>query len=62
MLTQAGKNTQAFLMGRLIKLLIYLAILGFIGLVGYAYVGPFFGADFAPAQVETREPVTLTEE
>ncbi|WP_299875999.1 hypothetical protein [uncultured Sulfitobacter sp.] len=49
-------------MGRLIKLLIYLAVLGFIGLVGYAYVGPFFGADFAPTQVETREPVTLTED
>ncbi|MEM6941735.1 MAG: hypothetical protein AAF509_16595 [Pseudomonadota bacterium] len=46
-------------MGKLIKLLIYLIVLGFIALVGYAYVGPFFGADFAPAQVEMREPVTL---
>ena len=62
MLSQKHKNTRAEPMGRLIKLLIYLAILGFIGLVGYAYVGPFFGADFAPAQVETREPVTLTED
>lgn len=62
MLKEANKNTQAKLMGRLIKLLIYLGVLGFIGLVGYAYVGPFFGADFAPAQVETREPVTLTED
>ncbi|WP_370401542.1 hypothetical protein [Sulfitobacter sp. JB4-11] len=49
-------------MGRLIKLLIYLVILGFIGLVAYAYIGPFFGADFAPSQIETREPVTLTED
>lgn len=46
-------------MGRLFKLLIFLLVVGFIGLVGYAYVGPFFGADFAPAQVETRVPVTL---
>lgn len=46
-------------MGRLIKFLIFLIIVGFIGLVGYAYLGPFFGADFAPPQVETRQPVTL---
>lgn len=46
-------------MGKLIKLLIYLLILGFIGLVGYAYLGPFFGVEFSPDQVETREPVTL---
>lgn len=60
MLFNASRNTRAIPMRRLIKLLIYLAILGFIGLVGYAYVGPFFGADFAPTQIETREPVTLT--
>lgn len=30
-------------MGKLIKFLIYLAIIGFIGLAVYAYVGPFFG-------------------
>lgn len=46
-------------MGRLIKLLIYLIIIGFIALVGYAYVGPFFGADFSPGQVEMRQPITL---
>ena len=46
-------------MGRLIKFLIFLIIIGFIALVGYAYLGPFFGADFAPEQVETRQPVTL---
>lgn len=46
-------------MGRLIKLLIYLVVIGFIALVGYAYLGPFFGVDFAPAQVEIRQPVTL---
>ncbi len=47
-------------MGRLIKFLIFLLIIGFIGLAGYAYIGPFFGAEFAPPQVEMREPVTLS--
>ena len=46
-------------MFRLIKWLFYLAILGFIGLVGYAYVGPFFGVDFTPAQSETRQEIIL---
>ena len=44
---------------RLLKLLIFLAVVGFVGLVGYAYVGPFFGADFSAPQSEVREPVTL---
>ena len=52
-------NKLAERMGRLIKLLIFLIIMGFIALVGYAYIGPFFGAEFAPAQVETRQPITL---
>ena len=46
-------------MGKLIKLLIFITIFGFIGLVGYAYLGPFFGVDFTPDAVETREPLTL---
>jgi len=46
-------------MGRLLKLLIFLAIIGFIGLVGYAYVGEYFGANFSPVQTEQRIPVTL---
>lgn len=49
-------------MGRLIKLLILLAVIGFVSLIGYAYVGPFFGAEFAPDQVETRIPVILIAE
>lgn len=49
-------------MGRLIKLLILLALIGFVALVGYAYVGPFFGANFAPDQIEMREPVDLIAE
>ena len=47
------------MLGKLFKFLIFLMIIGFIGLVGYAYIGPFFGANFTPAQVETRVPVTL---
>lgn len=46
-------------MGRLIKYLFYLIVLAAIGVVGYAYVGPWFGADFSPAQSEVRIPVTL---
>ncbi len=47
-------------MGRMLKYLIYLAVLGFVGLSGYAYIGPFLGADFEPTQAEIRTPVTLT--
>ncbi len=46
-------------MGRIIKWLIYLLILGGLVLVAYAYVGPYFGADFSPPQTEVRQPVTL---
>ncbi|KIC48979.1 hypothetical protein RA29_15110 [Tateyamaria sp. ANG-S1] len=53
----AGKH-----MIRLFKLLIFLAIIGFVGLVGYAYVGEYFGANFSPPQDEMRLPVTLDAE
>jgi len=46
-------------MGRLIKLLLFIAVFGFIGLVGYAYIGPFFGADFSAPKVEVRQPLVL---
>ncbi|WP_298969719.1 hypothetical protein [uncultured Roseobacter sp.] len=46
-------------MSRVFKLLVYLIVLGLIGLVGYAYVGPYFGADFSAPQEEVRVPVTL---
>jgi len=46
-------------MGKMIKLLFMIAILAFIGLVGYAYVGPFFGADFSAPQTEVRQPLIL---
>ncbi len=41
-------------MGRIIKLVLVLAVLGFAGLTGYAYL-----ADLAPAQTEVKLPVTL---
>ncbi|SHM41890.1 hypothetical protein SAMN05443432_107127 [Roseovarius litoreus] len=44
---------------RLIKWLFYLAILAFIALVGYAYIGPFFGADFSPPTEEIRQDIIL---
>ena len=46
-------------MGRIIKWLFILAILAMIALVAYAYVGPFFGADFSPPQQEIRETIEL---
>ncbi|MBV7392991.1 hypothetical protein [Mameliella sediminis] len=46
-------------MGRLIKWLFYLLVLGVLALIAYAYVGPFFGADFSPPQSERRVPVQL---
>ncbi|MEM8731833.1 MAG: hypothetical protein AAGF79_18130 [Pseudomonadota bacterium] len=46
-------------MGRLLKFLVYLAVLGFAALTVYAYVGPYFGVDFSAPQDEVREPVTL---
>jgi hypothetical protein len=41
-------------MGRLLKVIVILAILGFIGLVGYAYLG-----DMTPPQAPVTQPVTL---
>ena len=49
-------------MGRIIKWLFYLLVLGGIALVAYAYVGEFFGADFSPPQTEIRKPVELNGE
>ncbi|SNR59118.1 hypothetical protein [Puniceibacterium sediminis] len=46
-------------MGRLFKWLFYLLVMGTIALAAYAYIGPFFGADFSPPQSEIRQPVTL---
>lgn len=46
-------------MARLIKYLFYIVILAAIGLVGYAYVGPWFGADFSAPTEEVRKPVLL---
>ncbi|MDX2485323.1 MAG: hypothetical protein QNK42_16875 [Pseudodonghicola sp.] len=46
-------------MGRLVKYLFYLLILAAVGLISYAYLGPWFGADFSPPLAEVRLPVTL---
>jgi len=46
-------------MWRIIKWLIYLAVLAAIALIAYAYIGPFFGADFTAPQQEIRIPVML---
>jgi len=50
------------MIGKLIKYLIYLVLLAIIGVVSYAYVGPFFGVDFSASQNEVRKPVILDAE
>ena len=46
-------------MARLVKYLAFLLILAAITLVAYAYVGPWFGADFSAPSEEVRKPVVL---
>lgn len=46
-------------MGRLIKFMLTMMIIGFLALIAYAYLGPFFGAEFAPQPVEVRQPISL---
>lgn len=41
-------------MGRLFKVFLFLLMIGFVGLVGYAYLG-----DLSPEQSEVSEPVEL---
>ncbi len=41
-------------MFRLIKVVLFLAVLGFVGLAGYAYLG-----DMTPQRSENSEPVEL---
>ena len=42
------------MMGKLFKLVLFLVVAAFVGLVGFAYLG-----DLSPAQTETRQAVTL---
>ncbi|PSL17426.1 hypothetical protein [Shimia abyssi] len=46
-------------MGKLLRAILFLIVLAAIALVGYAYLGPMFGADFSAPQSETRIPVEL---
>jgi hypothetical protein len=46
-------------MGKLIKWFVILVILLGIMLTAYAYLGPYFGVDFAPSQTPIRVPVDL---
>ncbi len=44
---------------RLIKVLFYLAVIGAICLVAFAYIGPMMGFDFSAPQSDVRIPVEL---
>ena len=48
-------------MGRIIKWLFILALVGFVVLAGYTFIGPFFGVDFAPIQTKTTVSIELNE-
>jgi hypothetical protein len=41
-------------MGRIFKALVFLVVIGFIGLTAYAYLG-----DLGPVQSEVKQPVVL---
>ena len=41
-------------MGRLVKLVLFLVLLAFLGLVGFAYLG-----DLSPEKKQVTQPVTL---
>ncbi len=58
-IAQGRQRRRTNKMGRIFKYIGYLAVLGFLALVGYAYLGPYLGADFSPDQVEVTKPVTL---
>ncbi len=46
---------------KLIKILIFIAILGGLGVIAYAFVGPvLFPADFAAPQPPVGETITLS--
>lgn len=45
---------------RLIKVVLFLAVLAGVGLIAFAYIGPiFFPGDFAAPTREVTHPVTL---
>lgn len=46
-------------MRHIFRWLLYLLLLAAVALVAYAYIGPFFGADFSPPTHEVSQPVTL---
>jgi hypothetical protein len=48
------KTRKGYTMGRIIKALLLLVILGFVGLTVYAYLG-----DLTPVQGEVKKPVVL---
>ncbi|MEI4486477.1 hypothetical protein V8J36_09760 [Frigidibacter sp. MR17.14] len=42
-------------MGLILKLVVFLVVVGFLGLTGYAYLG-----DLSPERTEVHKPVDLT--
>lgn len=59
--TKDDEQARIKAMWRIIKWLVYLAILAGLALIAYAYLGPFFGADFSAPLHEIRVPVDLND-
>ena len=48
-------------MSKIIKWLFYLIVTGVLGLIIFAYLGPFFGFDFTPGEKTIMIPVEIHE-
>jgi hypothetical protein len=48
-------------MSKIIKWLFYLIVTGALGLIIFAYLGPFFGFDFTPEKQNIIIPVEIHE-
>lgn len=48
-------------MKSIFKVLVFLSVAGFIGLVGFSYLGPYLGYTMAPEQSPQTLTVTFTQ-
>ncbi len=48
-------------MKTIFKIFVFLSVAGFIGLVGFSYIGPYFGYTMAPEQTAQTLTVTFTQ-
>ena len=56
-----ARELQGDNMSKIIKWLFYLIVTGALGLIIFAYLGPFFGFDFTPEEKTIIIPVEIHE-